>query len=212
MTTDIAALAEREVNAEAMRAEQARDLRKQISDLGGEEAQEVIFKETSPARRKIPLYSMEDGSVVFVYAYRLESTLSKIGADGKPRFTANPSLAPKWVEGQVKCFLANGSPEKELVRSLGIGKDCPAIHLPNEFAKEQHARKKHKAEWASFEAHKARIRADEDRDLQKQQVAAMMAMAGNAAPASTLHECDQCDFLSKSAAGLAAHKRSHGTD
>ena len=167
-----------EISEDAVKAEKARDLRSQVAELSDIDQPEVLFRETSPTRKLIRLYSMEDGSPVDVYKYRLDATLAKTVPGTKdPMFTSDPKKAPKWEEGKLKCFLAKGSPEEEMVRQLGLFKSCKAVHIPNEYAREQHALKKHKAEWKAYSDHLAKARYDEDRALQRAQVEAMMALA-----------------------------------
>lgn len=201
-----------EVSDEAQRAEQARDLRKQVEALAGSDysEQEIILRETSPARKMVPLYNMEDGSQVMVYRYRLDTYLSRtIPGTNTPMFTSDPSRAPTYLRGNLKCFLAADSPERDILNRIGLGKTCPANHIPNEFAREQHAEKKHKAEWKAYKAYMEREDAQSDRELRRQEVAAMMAMAGQKAPAAKSYTCDECGFETTSNIGLVAHKRTH---
>ena len=190
--------------------EAARDLRKSLSELEVFEESEVIIKETSPARRKYILYSLEDGSEVPVFRYRVDAYL----ATG--RFTSDPSRAPTFTRGEIKCFLAKDSPERAELNAMGLTRICKAEHLGNLWSKEEHARKKHRAEWASFQHHKAEAERVAERELRRQEVEAFKAMAG-AAPAAAVAEptvpCDieGCDFEAKNAFGLQAHKRNkHG--
>ena len=69
---------------------------------------------------------------------------------------------------------------------------------------ENHMQVLHPREYASKLRTQEQTERREDRELQRQLVSAV------ARPAQDLFDCDQCDFVSKSAAGLSAHKRSHG--
>jgi len=167
----------------AIQREAARDLRRQVAELDSVEESEIIIRETSPARRRHILYSMEDGSEVSVFRYRVDDYLSRTFPDGSPRFTADKSKAPAFIEGNSKCFLHRESPEAEIVRTLGIGKTCSAAHLPNSaFARRRHAEKKHKEEWRIYSEHIREQEQEAWREEQRQQTAAMLAIAGQASP------------------------------
>lgn len=164
----------------ARRAEEARDLRRQLGGLTHENEMDIIFKETSPAREIVPLYSMEDGSTVYVFKYRIDAMIGKTMENGMPRFTSDPSRAPVFHQGTVKCFLAADSPERDILEVIGIHKVCKSEHLANEFARTQHAQRKHKSEWATYQAHIEAQERQDDRALRREEVKAMQQMAAAA--------------------------------
>src|SRR3989304_4648526 len=88
----------------AERAQDIRDLRGQIAELR-DNSQEILFRETSPARKKVPIYSLVDGEEIYIPVNLLERTLGKRLPDGKFMFTARPHEAPEYKRGSVKCFL-----------------------------------------------------------------------------------------------------------
>ena len=163
--------------------EAARDLRTQLRELDEYEESEIIIKETSPARKRYVLYSMEDGSEVSVFRYRVDDYLGRTFPNGQPRFTADKSKAPQFIQGSSKCFLHPQSDEAEVVRMLGIGKTCSAEKLPNSvFARRRHAEKKHKEEWRIYSEHIREQEQEAWREEQRQQTAAMVAIAGQVNP------------------------------
>lgn len=161
--------------------EQARDLKRQLTELNDYDSSEITLKETSPARRRYILYSMEDGSEVPVFRYRVDAYLET------GRFTSDPSRAPQFTHGKVKCFLAKDSPEREVLNAMGITRVCKAEKLANLWAKEEHARKKHRAEWQSYQHHRAEQERKEWQEQQKAQTAAIMALAQSSGTAPRIN-------------------------
>lgn len=194
---------------QAQRVEEAINLRKQIAGLGHVEDADLVFQDTSPRRHWEPVYNMATGERHLVPSHRLETVLSKILPDGSPAFTARQELAPAYVLGEVKCFLARDSKEREVVDELNIspGYYCPAEHLANEMAAITHAEHRHPGRWKAYSAHLERVERDAWREEQRIQMQAMMQLANAVAPAKFL--CSTCGFEAASAAGLAAHERSH---
>lgn len=202
------------VNDAAVRAENLRDLKATISELAKEDDREVIFKETSPMRRKVTLYSLANGEEIQVARAQLEAMLSKRGPQGY-LWTADKSKAPVYREGDVLCFLHPDAPEREVLNKIGISTVCMSAHHPNRHAMEIIAQHKHRNQWDAYQAYLAEEQAREDRDMQRQQLEATLALAraaaGNVVTPVEDFTCDVCGTVAKSAAGLAAHKRSHIT-
>lgn len=199
----------------AQRAEEARDLRRQLQGVENTFLNDVIFMETSPPKRITTLYSMTDGEPIHVFEYRAHMYLDRTLPDGTPQFTAYKERAPVYRQGTIKCFMAKESPDRDILNELGIVKVCNAEHLPNEFAKRQHARSKHKHEWAAYEDFLAQRREDEYREQQAMQAQAFRILAEERtpkvepAPVEETFPCDQCDKVCASKTALLSHKRSH---
>lgn len=164
-----------------MQREAARDLKRQLSELDQFEESEIILKETSPARKRYILYSMEDGSEVPVFRYRVDSYLAQtIPGTNLPRFTSDKSKAPQVKVSQYPCFLAPESEIRAELDSLGITVRCNSKH-PSKFAMEQVAAKKHPNSWKAWQAHLAEKDRKKWEEQQALQVEAMLALAQNAA-------------------------------
>jgi hypothetical protein len=195
----------------AERQQEIRDLRGQISDLSREDEQEIVFKETSPRRRKATIYSMRDGSLITIPLTLLERTLEKRGPDGKYMFTARKEDAPEFRQGQVKCFLHSDSPERPILEEIGLrATSCPAAHLANQYSKEIHAKHRHKQEWAMYQQYRTDQKEAKQEARQERQLEATLAIAGKAAVAPENAEqpvggCDICDKTGFKNVG--AHKR-----
>lgn len=162
----------------AQRFEDARDLRKQLGNLGldSEENQFFILKETSPRRGKTQLWSMEDGHSDYFLNFRVTAMLDQTMPDGSPRWTARKERAPKVLVSQYACFLAPESDIRAELDSLGITVRCNSKH-PSKFAMEQVAAKKHPGSWKAWQAHLAERDRKKWESQQEQQVAAMVALA-----------------------------------
>src|SRR3972149_1737558 len=103
----------------AERAQDTRDLRGQIAELRDHD-QEILFRETSPARRKVPIYSLVDGEEIYIPVNLLERTLEKRLPDGRFMFTARQHEAPEYKQGDVKCFLHPESIERAALDEGGL--------------------------------------------------------------------------------------------
>ena len=204
-----------EVLNPAQRAEEARDLTKQLGNLGldADEQQFFILKETSLPRRRTRLWSMEDGQSYEFFNFRVRAMLDQTMPDGRPRWTAYEERAPKVAVSTYNCFLAPESEIRAELDSLGITVRCRSKH-PSKFAMEQVATKKHPNSWKAWQAHLKEKQDRADRARQDAQVEAMMSLAGNATantPAAVACDHEGCDFEAKNAFGLQAHKRNkHG--
>ena len=203
MTTERSTIAER--------AEDSRDLRNQLGGLKQEEEREIIFKETSPRRRKVMIWSMIDGEPLSIPSYQLENALRKVQADGSSMFTGYKNRAPEYVQGNTKCFMHANSPEREVLNSIGLaGALCPADHLANVHEKRVHAKNRHQREWAAYQEHEKDRKEQEAIDRQEKTMAAMLGMAQSATqPVSEEFKCEDCGKTAKTAFGLQSHMRSH---
>lgn len=169
--------------AESM--QKARDLRVQLDGLGKDDEAEMQFTEWSPGRKMVKLWSMSDGAEIEIPKYMVLGAISKRLRDGRYAFTANRDEAPKVRNGSVKCFLAEGSPEREsrLLEEAGLDhlEPCPANQLRSAYSKRIHAINRHPQSWATLQEYRQEAEREENRKEQRQQTEAMMRLAGSVA-------------------------------
>ena len=163
------------------KAEQARDLRRQMEvSLGKDEEQEFQFYEWSPGRTYVTLWSMQTGEAVTLPRYQAQSAIYLVDETGKDRFTAFPNKAPKQHENTTHCFLHKDSPERELLEEMGIVASgepgCSANSLANDSAKWAHARSRHKVKLDQYNEEIAKRERDADRKAQAERDAVMMKL------------------------------------
>ena len=114
-------------NDVAERAEQARDLRQQITGLEAYDQKEFDIRDTSPMRRRVTFYSTVDGERIVVPEYMMESVIRKRRPDGEFLFTSDKSKAPAYKRGSVKCFLHPDAPDRVILNEIGLAAAmCPA--------------------------------------------------------------------------------------
>ena len=171
--------------AESM--QQARDLRNQLNDLERDDEKTVLFEEHSPGRRMVRLWSLVDGMEIEIPRYMVMGAITKRQANGNYVFTANKDEAPKFRDGSVKCFLADGSTEREtgLLDEAGLSHlaPCPANKLRSTYSKRIHAMNRHPQSWATLQEFVTTQEREESRDEQRKQTAAILELAGGAARA-----------------------------
>ncbi len=167
--------------ATAQRAQEVRDLKTQVAELAGESDQEIVFKETSPRKKMVPIFSMVDGEPLSIPEAQMERILGKPLPGGGFMFTSHQEEAPPYIRGKVKCFLHEESPEREMLKQIGLGgKRCPAAGLASGFSKRIHAQHRHHQEWEALQEYLREGREETQRDQQKQQTDAMIRLADNA--------------------------------
>ena len=171
--------------AESM--QQARDLRNQLNEIERDDEQTVQFTEWSPGRRMVKLWSLVDGGEIEIPRYMVLGAITKRQANGNYVFTANKDEAPKFRDGSVKCFLAEGSTEREtgLLEEAGLNHlaPCPANKLRSTYSKRIHAMNRHPQSWAPLQEFVTTQEREESRDEQRKQTAAILELAGGAARA-----------------------------
>ena len=171
--------------AESM--QQARDLRNQLNEIERDDEQTVQFTEWSPGRRMVKLWSLVDGGEIEIPRYMVLGAITKRQANGNYVFTANKDEAPKFRDGSVKCFLADGSTEREtgLLEEAGLNHlaPCPANKLRSTYSKRIHAMNRHPQSWATLQEFVTTQEREESRDEQRKQTAAILELAGGAARA-----------------------------
>lgn len=178
----------------AQQAQARRDLRLQVENLDREDQREMEFIEWSPGRKTQVLYSMQDGMKIEVPQYMVMGAISKRMDDGRFAFTSHPhdcdcgtcglaDRAPAFKEGTMKCFLAEGSPERESGLLAEAGLDhlahCKAVGLRSEFARIRHGQGVHPQSWAILQTHKETAERAESRAEQRKTTDAMLKMAAS---------------------------------
>lgn len=182
-----------------------RDLRQQVSGLGGLE-KEVLFQHIRTGQELVTIYAMSDGEPIPMPMHAARAAMQKKNEKGW-MFTDNESEAPTYVRGTVRCFLHAESVERAagVLAEIGLsGKTCPAGSLVSDYAKESHAQHKHRQEYAAWQKYLENKEKREDREATRQQLDATLAIAGKAAdgvPATkaevALQECPvaDCDYM-----------------
>ena len=171
-------------NAFAEQMQQARDLRTQLTGLERDDESEIQFTEWSPGRKMVRLWSVSDGTEILIPRYMVMPALTKRLPDGRYAFTANKEDAPTFKDGNVKCFLAEGSPERESGLLAAAGLDhlpsCPAKTLRSVYSKRTHAKNRHSQSWLTLQEHLNEERYETEREERRQQLEATLAIAGRA--------------------------------
>ena len=139
--------------------------------------------------------------------------------DGKPAFSLQPTKT--FVRGQVMCYLHPDHPQREYLRGLGLDEtqDCgygsdrpPAAHLASEFDRDVHMEKKHGRPWKVIQANKTEMQRQEQLDMQREQMAAILALAGSKGPTTeatapvTAYYCRDCPRFFDTEQGLKVHE------
>lgn len=170
-----------QVTAEMLR--RGRDLADMDAELKSER-DGLIFMETSKRPAIITLYAMSDGEPIPMPQPIAEMAIKKRYKGGGYMFTDKPEEAPVYKLGQVKCFLHADSPERKsgALDEVGIASViCPAEHLASRFARRIHAENRHGKRWAAYQEHVKELREEADREAQRQQMEATLALAGSVA-------------------------------
>ena len=184
--------------------ESRRDMVDRIAGIDAADQAEIMFQDTSPPRPTTILYATLDGEPVPVTRKRARLLLTRTLPDGKYMFIAPlqdgspPPSIPEYRLGSVKCFMHEGSEERELLDSLGMaGKVCIAGHLANIYAKRIHERKSHKREREMYQDYLDDKKEAAAIERQEKQYTAMIALAERAAPpekakaVTTCHSCNE---------------------
>ena len=166
------------VNQAAVRQQDIRDLKTQIDELRGEDEGEIIFRDTSPVRRRVTLYSKLDGADIQIPRNMLERILEKRQPNGEYMFTARQEEAPVYKRGNVKCFLHPQSPERPILEEIGLGgKTCTSAHLASLYSKRIHGLHRHKDEWAALQEYLAMYEKNQSQARQDAQLQATLDIA-----------------------------------
>lgn len=182
-------------------------MRGRLGTLDREDEQEIVFKETSPTRKKVVVYNMKTGEPVLIPRYMRDRVLEKPHPDGGYMFTAVQERAPEYIQGDVPCFLAANSPERAtgILDEIGLaGIICPAQKLSSVHSKRMHGKHRHSQEWEAVEAFRDEKKEADAIERQNAQLDAMLKVAergqgapepaGEAAVAEpTVLPCTQCN-------------------
>ena len=167
----------------AEKAQEQRDLKRQLEELDEYGPDEVEFRDISPGRERVTIWSLVDGEPVKVPKYMLPQAMAKRLPDGSDMFTGNRAEAPEYKIGNVKCFLHPESPEREILDEIGLaGITCGKATLASNYSKRWHGRHRHHDEWEAHEEEVARREKLASEARQQEQTDAMLAMAGSRAP------------------------------
>ena len=132
----------------AAKAQEARDLRAQLSGIDAEDESEITLSESSGVVRREPVYSMKTGEMVMVPRKRLLEVLSFPGEDGGYRFTADPEEAPEYTPNTTKCIFHANSPERARLDEIGLASVvCESEHLGSRYSQRIHGQNRHPTAW-----------------------------------------------------------------
>lgn len=166
-------------------------MRSQIQGLEAEDRREIIFKETSPRRRKTTIYAMSTGEPLLVPEYQAQSAINRVDPEtGRFMFTAYKDKAPEYKLGNVLCFLHKDSPDQPVLQQIGLGQmHCRKATISNLYSKRQHAKNRHPREWEAYQDHLAQEKERTAEERQQAQLDATLVLAGRAVPGKTCNSC-----------------------
>ena len=168
------------------REQEVRDLTAQIDELKGQDQGEIIFRENSPQKRMVTLYSMRDGCPITLPEYQAKTAIRKMEG-GKYMFTSKQEEAPEYRLGEIKCFLHKDSPDQVFLKEIGLSGEanhCRKATLANEHSKRMHGMHRHREEWDAYQAFMDDHKESEAIARQERQLEATLALAGRAAGAT----------------------------
>lgn len=171
--------------------ERQRDLAAQDAALKAESNEDVVFQDMTPRPKPIMVYSMSDGEPIPMAPWIARMAMGKRYGDGRYLFTADPTKAPPYKLGAVKCFLHPDSNERKtgLLEAAGVDMwKCHSEHHPSKYAMEEIAKSKHSKQWAALQAYIKDQERLEEKDMARQQLEATLALAGAAAKKSAKKE------------------------
>ena len=194
----------------AEKERRARDLRAQVAELEPGLAGEVVFEHIRTRRGLVTVYSMTDGEAIPVPEYMVKAVMTKV-VDGQYMFTDDPSEAPTYRQGTVKCFMHQDSSERAsgALAEVGLaGKTCPAGSLASVHSKRIHGERRHGREWAAYQEYLNNEKEAKAIARQDEQLAATLAIARGGTPQLTDPPKGQCDICGRSGfKNVGAHKR-----
>ena len=176
-----------EMERASAREEKRRDLLMMVDGIDEEDAAEIIFENPMPPRKMAIIFSTQDGEPLPpMTRKRARILLKRPFPEGGFMFTAHgygcdcgnctaAQRAPEYKLGAEKCFLAEGSKEREELDDLRQLPICKAKHLANAFAKFAHETGgKHAKSYKIWEKHVADTKEAEAIDRQDRQFQATM--------------------------------------
>ena len=162
--------------------ERQRDLASQDAALKAE-SEDVVFMDMTKRPPPIMVYAMSDGEPIPMPPAIAKMAMAKRYQDGRYLFTADPSKAPGYKLGKVKCFLHAESNERASGMLEAAGLDmwtCSSEHHPSKYAMEEIAKSKHGKQWAALQAYIKEQERLEEKEDRRQQLEATLALAGKA--------------------------------
>ena len=156
-----------------------------LEKIVGEEASTQAFVEDAKNAAVVTVYNQHDGTPSRVLVAMLKATLKK-------RFPRMPQIPEKFWGKQVfrlsqpkglptpvkvPCMLHADSPRRPEIEAAGLASVFCTKFLASEMDADLHARRKHPAEFRSITERTRLMRETEDRDLRRQEVEAMKALA-----------------------------------
>ena len=176
----------------AVNAEKRRDLKNQLASLGKQDEAEIVFMHISPGREPVTIYRAKTGEPVEVPAYMVRAVMEK-QEDSQPMFVARKEDAPEYKLGTIKCFLHADSPERPILKEIGLaGVTCPAAHLASQHARRQHGLHRHKQEWAAYQEYVEDEKEEKREERLDKQLEATLGLARGAADS---HGTDWLDHV-----------------
>lgn len=168
--------------------------------VGGSDVTELIDKGAMGVIRNdakvVPIFATRDGTVSQCKVTWLARTLrDRKNPDGTPAFSRQPMNTewqykndpltgmPVLINGDLLCFLHPEHPDRAALDQLGLrGITCSKEGLPSEYARERHMERKHPSAKRVIDRAEDDRRREEDREMQRAQLAAMQALAAGQAP------------------------------
>jgi hypothetical protein len=142
---------------------------------------DVLFQHIRTGQSPVTIWAMADGEELEVPEHIVAQAMQKKDAAGNWMFTMKKEEAPPYVGGTILCFLHADSSEREssVLDKIGLaGKRCKKDNLASEHSKRLHAATRHHKEQEAYQDYLDRKEKREDRDAQREQLAATLTLAG----------------------------------
>lgn len=174
---------EYQTDPRAVRAEETRDLRKQLGGLNREDEGGIIFADLSKRAPAVPLYSKTTGRRVLVPEHLVTLCLQKVDPDsGDYLFASRPENAPQYVPGRVLCFLHREADERPVLDEIGLRNVyCKKATMESEYGARLHAESRHPTAFAVYREALAKRERKEWEAREERRTDAMLEIARGAA-------------------------------
>lgn len=160
-----------------------------IAAAQADEASTTTFVTDRRNADTVTVYNQHDGTPSQILISMLSKQLRK-------RFPRDPSI-PEALWGRrafgverpasavekplLMCWLHKDHPKRDGLNAVGLSaRFCTKANIPSEMDVRMHVQRKHPQEFRIMNEADTRIREEEDRELRRREVEAMMAIAGNA--------------------------------
>lgn len=150
--------------------------------LGADSNDSGAYAVSTTDREKVTIYDTRSGQPSDVLVYMVAKKLGYKHGNGQPVWTLDPSEAPEWKTGTLKCLLHPEHPDRQWLDSIGLadqfcGENDPMArhkeNIPTEFQVQRHMEHKHPTAWRTIREAREREEKEEERKLQKQMLEAM---------------------------------------